>query len=89
VLKRWRLPDWWKRVTRLNALLLPLFIWLTCPPKLTRRLGRQKAETTKVSIAIRLSPDVVDYFKTPGAGWQSRIDAAMHEWMLEHPLKQA
>jgi hypothetical protein len=69
-------------VTRLNALLFPLFIWLTCQPKLIRRPGRPKAETTKMPIAIRLSPDVVDYFKTPGAGWQSRIDAAMHEWML-------
>ena len=54
-----------------------------------RKPGRPKAETTKVPIAIRLSPDVVDYFKATGAGWQSRIDAALHEWMSGHPLKRA
>ena len=57
--------------------------------KVVRKPGRPKAETTKVPIAIRLSPDVVEYFKATGAGWQSRIDAALHEWMSGHPLKRA
>ena len=57
--------------------------------KVVRKPGRPKAETTKVPIAIRLSPDVVEYFKATGAGWQSRIDAALHEWMSGHPLKPA
>jgi len=57
--------------------------------KVVRRPGRPKAETTKVPIAIRLSPEVVEYFKATGAGWQSRIDAALHEWMSGHPLKGA
>ena len=56
--------------------------------KVVRKPGRPKAETTKVPIAIRLSPDVVEYFKATGAGWQSRIDAALHEWMSGHPLKR-
>lgn len=57
--------------------------------KVVRKPGRPKAATTKVPIAIRLSPDVVAYFKATGAGWQSRIDAALHEWMSGHPLKRA
>jgi uncharacterized protein (DUF4415 family) len=57
--------------------------------KVVRKPGRPKAETTKVPIAIRLSPDVVEYFKATGAGWQSRIDAVLHEWMSGHPLKRA
>lgn len=57
--------------------------------KVVRKPGRPKAATTKVPIAIRLSPDVVEYFKATGAGWQSRIDAALHEWMSAHPLKRA
>jgi len=56
---------------------------------IVRKPGRPKADTTKVPIAIRLSPDVVAYFKATGAGWQSRIDAALHEWMSERPLKRA
>ena len=57
--------------------------------KVVRKPGRPKAESTKVPIAIRLSPDVVEYFKATGAGWQSRIDSALHEWMSGHPLKRA
>ena len=57
--------------------------------KVVRKPGRPKAEKTKVPIAIRLSPEVVEYFKSTGAGWQSRIDAALHEWMSGHPLKRA
>ena len=57
--------------------------------KVVRKPGRLKAEKTKIPVAIRLSPDVVDYFKSTGAGWQSRIDSALHEWMSGHPLKRA
>lgn len=42
--------------------------------------GRQKAPT-KISTTIRLSPDVLDYFRAGGAGWQSRIDEALKEWV--------
>ena len=48
-----------------------------------RARGPQKAPT-KVSTTIRLSPDVVDYFKQGAAGWQSRIDDALKEWMVAH-----
>jgi uncharacterized protein (DUF4415 family) len=54
-----------------------------------RKPGRPKAETTKIPTAIRLSSDVVEYFKSTGAGWQSRIDAALRDWMSGHPLKRA
>lgn len=50
--------------------------------------GTQKAPTKK-SIAIRLSQDVVENFKSTGAGWQSRIDDALRKYLKEHPLKHA
>ena len=50
--------------------------------------GPQKAPTKK-SIAIRLSQDVVDSFKSTGSGWQSRIDDALRNYLKEHPLKHA
>jgi len=56
--------------------------------KVVRKPGRPKAETTKIPTAIRLSSDVVEYFKSTGAGWQSRIDAALRDWMAGHPLKR-
>lgn len=41
--------------------------------------GRPKAETTKISTTIRLSPEVIEYFKAGGPGWQSRIDEALRK----------
>ena len=57
--------------------------------KVVRKPGRPKASITKIPTAIRLSADVVEYFKSTGAGWQSRIDAALRDWMSGHPLKRA
>jgi uncharacterized protein (DUF4415 family) len=50
------------------------------------RLGRPKAEVTKERITIRLSHDVVSHFRATGAGWQTRIDAALRQYIAEHPL---
>jgi len=43
-----------------------------------RGRGPQKAPT-KTLVSIRLSQDVVERFKADGAGWQSRIDAALRK----------
>jgi len=43
------------------------------------RRGRPKAEKTKISTTIRLSPEVIEYFKAGGPGWQSRIDEALRK----------
>jgi uncharacterized protein (DUF4415 family) len=43
------------------------------------RPGRPKAARTKVSTTIRLDPEVLDRFKADGAGWQSRINAALRK----------
>ena len=44
------------------------------------RRGPQKSPP-KVATTIRLSSEVVEYFRQGGQGWQSRIDAALREWM--------
>jgi uncharacterized protein (DUF4415 family) len=41
--------------------------------------GRPKSESPKVSTTIRLSPEVIEYFKAGGPGWQSRIDEALRK----------
>lgn len=47
--------------------------------------GRPKAEVTKVRVGIRLSPEVLEHFKSSGTGWQTRIDAALRQYIAEHP----
>jgi uncharacterized protein (DUF4415 family) len=43
-----------------------------------RRRGPQKRPTKRL-IALRLDPDVVDYFRARGKGWQSRINATLRK----------
>jgi uncharacterized protein (DUF4415 family) len=45
--------------------------------------GPQKAPL-KQPISIRLSPEVIEYFKAEGPGWQTRIDAVLREYMRAH-----
>ena len=54
--------------------------------KPTVRMGRPPAEITKERITIRLSRDVVTQFRATGAGWQTRMDAALRQYIAEHPM---
>jgi len=54
--------------------------------KPTARIGRPPAEVTKERITIRLSRDVVTKFRATGAGWQTRMDAALRQFIEEHPF---
>jgi uncharacterized protein (DUF4415 family) len=45
--------------------------------------GPQKAPI-KQATTIRLSPDVMAAFKATSAGWQTRIDAALKDWLRTH-----
>nr|WP_210278083.1 BrnA antitoxin family protein [Phyllobacterium myrsinacearum] len=44
-----------------------------------RKPGRPVADITKTPVSIRLSPDVLDYFRSGGPGWQSRIDEVLRK----------
>lgn len=57
------------------------------PKSLQAKLrGRPKASVTKERITIRLSPDVVQTFRASGEGWQTRMDAALKEWLKTHKV---
>lgn len=49
-----------------------------------KRIGRPPAATTKERVTMRLSRDVVARFRATGPGWQTRIDAALKEWLETH-----
>jgi uncharacterized protein (DUF4415 family) len=56
------------------------------PASLARKLGvrgPQKAPT-KEQINIRLSRTVLDAFRDSGAGWQTRLDEALQDWLKTH-----
>ena len=41
---------------------------------LSRRTRGPQRTPKKVPVSIRLSPDVVEAFRSTGAGWQARVD---------------
>ena len=48
------------------------------------RRGRP-AGSRKVSVTARLDRDVVEAFRASGKGWQTRLNAALKEWLKDHP----
>jgi uncharacterized protein (DUF4415 family) len=51
-----------------------------------KRMGRPPIANPKVAINIRLSPDVLEKFRNTGAGWQTRVDTALRDWLEHHRL---
>lgn len=51
--------------------------------------GRPKSESPKIHQGLRLSPDVLDFFRATGKGWQTRIDEALKEWISEHTVPRS
>jgi len=47
--------------------------------------GRPKSEKKKQLVSVRYSPEVLEYFKSTGAGWQSRMDGVLKEYIATHP----
>lgn len=43
---------------------------------------------TKQSVSIRYSPEVLDYFKATGTGWQTRIDETLRDWVAKQAGRQ-
>ena len=50
--------------------------------------GPQK-NPVKERITIRLSPEVVQPFRATGDGWQTRVDAALKDWLKSHSPARA
>ena len=43
-----------------------------------------KKAPTKTKGTIRLSPEIVEHFKSQGKGWQSRVNEALQEYVKTH-----
>jgi uncharacterized protein (DUF4415 family) len=51
---------------------------------LSRPRGRPKKPDAKMHINIRLSPQVLDFFRATGPGWQTRVDEVLRQWVSRH-----
>jgi uncharacterized protein (DUF4415 family) len=46
--------------------------------------GRPKADSVRERITIRLAPEVLQPFRASGPGWQTRVNAALADWLKTH-----
>jgi uncharacterized protein (DUF4415 family) len=73
-------PEWteedFARATRLDP---PIKAKHLTPEILARIRRGPKKLSTKVAVSIRLSAEVITYFKAQGPGWHSRIDEALRK----------
>lgn len=49
-----------------------------------RRARGPNKNPTKEQVAVRYSPEVLAYFRATGAGWQTRMDEALREYVSQH-----
>lgn len=52
-----------------------------------RRRGERGPQQAPVKerMSLQLLPEVVDYFKAGGSGWQTRLDQALKEYVVDQP----
>ena len=66
------------------------FAAIHTPEKIkARRVGRPVGSVKsapKISTTIRLSPEVIERFRASGDGWQTRVDAALKDWLNTHSV---
>ena len=46
--------------------------------------GRPKSASTKQLVSVRYSPEVLEYFKSTGEGWQARMDSVLRAYVKRH-----
>ncbi len=51
--------------------------------------GRPKSENKKLLVSVRYSPEVLNYFKSTGEGWQSRMDGVLREYVGKQSVRRA
>ncbi|HVE44369.1 MAG TPA: BrnA antitoxin family protein [Gammaproteobacteria bacterium] len=63
---------------------LPAKLLAALPKRKPGERGLQKSPK-KVSVTVRYSPEVVNYFKSMGTGWQTRIDKVLMGYVKKQP----
>jgi uncharacterized protein (DUF4415 family) len=48
------------------------------------RRGRPPQSHKKVMLTVRYSTEVIEYFKSTGKGWQTRMDEVLREYVDSH-----
>jgi uncharacterized protein (DUF4415 family) len=52
-----------------------------------RRRGRPRSAVHKKPVTVRLDAEIVQFFQASGPGWQTRMNAALVEYVKRHRLR--
>ena len=53
-------------------------------PNIPSRVRGPHKPPLKVPVSIRLSPEVLEFFKSQGKGWQTKINNILHDYIKTH-----
>ncbi len=54
-----------------------------------RGRGRPAGSGSKIQVTMRFDQDIIEAFKRGGDGWQSRMNGALREWLVQHQSLKA
>ena len=77
--------EWFARARPAKEVLPGLLGDAAAQEMLKPRRGRPPAAQTKEHVNLRLDADIVQSFRRTGAGWQTRLNNALREWLRSHP----
>jgi uncharacterized protein (DUF4415 family) len=46
--------------------------------------GRPKSASKKLLVSVRYSPEVIEFFKSTGEGWQARMDSVLRRYVARN-----
>ena len=76
--------EWFQKAPPANEVLPGLLGNSAAQELLKPKRGRPFSAHPKEHVNIRSDPDVLDAFKSTGSGWQTRLNAALRDWLRTH-----
>ncbi|MBF0152370.1 MAG: BrnA antitoxin family protein [Magnetococcales bacterium] len=64
--------------------ILPMIFGTEVAAELLARPIHPSGSGTKVSTTVRFDADVITAFRATGKGWQTRMNAALRDWLQSH-----
>jgi uncharacterized protein (DUF4415 family) len=81
-------PEWtaadFRHAQPASSVLPELFGAHRSAEMLRPKRGRPASANPKTHINLRLDAEVVDAFRASGNGWQTRLNAALKDWLKSH-----
>jgi uncharacterized protein (DUF4415 family) len=80
--------EWFAKARPAKDVLAELVGQEAAQAMLKPKRGRPVLESPKAHVNIRLDADILGAFKGTGAGWQTRVNNALRDWLKAHPEVQ-